>query len=250
MSSNHSHRLLLILIAVFCACSKDSTEKATDSSSAGTFKASLDIRHFPAELFVKAGKITDTAKISAFIKRKQIGNILTARVDVSDMKLIVNEDSSAEFTGLYFPDHLKGTLIRYSENLLLLTARDSVVRLTPQGSALPVGYYGNGLSMTYQCAQPASVFVVYSQSSCMTLASGSGNSQQCRYLPITELEYEDERTLAMPALVYRGYGGQGNQQCSTGFSYAPGLLNPDFYKDLGPSDSVIVVKKQIVLKKE
>ncbi len=249
MNINHSCFFLLIFIAVFYACSKDSADKTAGSVYAGTFEASADIRDFPAELYVKAGKITDTAKISAFIKRKQIGNILTARVDVSDMKLIVNKDNSAEFTGLYYPDQLKGTLLRYSESLLLLTAKDSVIVKTPEGSAVPVGYYGNGLAMIYQCAQPASVFVVYSQSSCIALAPGSGYSQQCRYLPVTELEYEDDHTLAMPALIYRGYSGQGSQQCSTGFSYVPGLLNPNFYKDLGPTDSVIVVKKQIILKK-
>lgn len=248
-----NYRLLFssALIGLLMSCSEDNQQEETMVS--GTFNDINTFNVSPAELYTQKGKIINQEEIAFFVNRKGLSNsffvngVTKLQKDI-DYTLLVREDHTAELKRDQPGSSFRASISNLQDRRFIITGTDSITSLV--GSAgTPLGYVSNPYSVS-TCGTNLQIGSLTPSKRCVPIPNfGGAYTERCTYLPIAFIEVENANTLFIPTLSYYFTQGHGSQRCTFGLNNSWNVLNSEFYKQLASGDTVLVQKKQIILKK-
>jgi len=249
-----NYRLLVIsaLIGMMTSCSKDSGHEQ-ESLVPGTFADINTLNVLPAELYTQKGMITNQEEVAVFINKKGLSNsffdhgITTLNKEV-DLTLVVKEDNTVELKREIPGKAFRALISDYRNRRFVITGIDSITSMV--GSAgTPLGSISNPYSIS-TCGTNLNIGLLEVPRTCVpVLVPPNAYTRRCTYLPIAAIEVENANMLFIPTLSFYFTQGTGRQRCTFGLHNSWNILNAEFYKQLSAGDTVLIQKKQIILKK-
>lgn len=242
------YRLSVLLLTLFTiiGCSKEKDNPSV--LPAGTFKPIGSVKVVSAELYTKDGQITDKARINSFISRQYLSSMFgEEQIPFVETIFVIKEDGTCEVNYPYGGIAFSGPISKLDNKIFVVAATDSTqLPLHYPGNPFG-GYFWDEATGVKQCGQPASIFRIHTGFT--NLSNNIRYYNDSKFIPACPIEYHDNNTLAV--LMLQIYGQSGNQNGCGGTSLTvTNLLNSDFYKDLGDTDTTVIVKKTIMLKKQ
>ncbi|WP_353132995.1 hypothetical protein [Pseudopedobacter sp.] len=233
---------LILFSAVTFSCSKKESPEIILLQ--GNFSSENTLNVYKTELYTNKGKITNETIIANYINRKSLtGVFLDSKIKTLYMSthLTIEIDQQGNFssTNFYRP-YASGKMERLTNNEVLLISNDSTTRYFPPGNI------GGGIFVN--C--PADYVLRYPPSiKCISMPLETGYSEVCKTKILIPIIIKNSESLAIPiyTISYSGNGIGDKERCV--LQEQSNFIKEDFYKNLSEGDTVLVQKKEQLLKK-
>lgn len=234
--------LLILTFAVTSSCSKK--ENPETILLQGTFSSENALNVYKTELYTNKGKTTNETVITNYINRKSLAGVFhdsKIRTLYKPTYLTVEIDQQGSFSSTNFSHpYAGGKMERLTNNEVLLISNDSTTTYFPRGNI------GDGISTN--C--PVDFILRYPPSvKCTPMPSGTGYSEVCKTRILIPIIIKNIESLAIPiyTISYSGKAIGNKDRCV--LQEQSNFIKEDFYKNLSEGDTVLIQKKEQLLKK-
>ncbi|WP_407429816.1 hypothetical protein [Arcticibacter sp.] len=249
-----NYRLLLTsaIFSMMMSCSKDNSPQQ-EILTPGSFADVNTLNILPAELYTQKGKIANQQEVMHFVNKKGLSNTffiygLTTLYQDTDLTLVINDDNTAVIQGNIPQNSFRAVISDYKNGQFIITGTDSITSMIGN-PGFPSGYVRDPYSMS-TCGTDLHIGLLSTSKTCVPVQVFHDTyTQRCSYTPIAAVEVQDANMVFIPTLSYYFTQGIAGERCTFGLYNSWNTLNPEFYKQLSAGDTVLVQRKQIILKK-